>query len=207
VLKIGLTGGVASGKTTVAEMFAALGAGLVDTDVVAREVVQPGSPGLAAVAQQFGPDVITATGELDRQRMRRLVFADRKARTALEGILHPLIRSRALELVAESTAPYVIIAVPLLLETGFFRLVDRILVVDCPESQQIERLMRRDGSTESEARAMLAAQTDRDSRREAADEIIDNSGPLNATQSQVETLHRRYLELARDCAEPEGRAE
>ena len=207
MLKIGLTGGVASGKTTVAEMFSALGAGLVDTDSIAREVVKPGSPGLAAVERQFGDTIITATGELDRRRMRQIIFSDENARRMLERTLHPLIRARTLELVAASDAPYVIIAVPLLLETGFFRLVDRILVVDCPESQQIERLVQRDDVTESEARAMLAAQTDRKTRRAAASEIVDNSGSLDATRSQVEALHRLYLALARDCPETSGRAE
>ena len=199
MFRVGLTGGIASGKSTVAALFVELGAGLVDTDAVARDLVEPGSPALAEIRREFGSDVIDAEGGLDRRRMRSLVFADPARRRALERILHPAIRSRSLELAAASDAPYVIIAVPLLVETGFAEHVDRVLVVDCPESLQLERLVQRDGVTLDEARAMLSAQVARSERVAAADDLIDNGGSLGATREQVRLLHSRYLELGRNC--------
>jgi dephospho-CoA kinase len=199
VFRVGLTGGIASGKSTVAALFVELGAGLVDTDAVARDLVEPGSPALAEIRREFGSDVIDAEGGLDRRRMRSLVFADPARRRALERILHPAIRSRSLELAAASGAPYVIIAVPLLVETGFAEHVDRVLVVDCPESLQLERLVQRDGVTLDEARAMLSAQVARSERVAAADDLIDNGGNLESTREQVRSLHSRYLELGRNC--------
>ena len=195
-LTIGLTGGVASGKSLVAAMFVSLGAQLIDTDIVAREVVAPGEPGLAAVRAVFGDSVLTREGELDRGKMRALVFADAAKRQSLEAILHPLIRARTLEQLGAAAGPYVLVAVPLLVETGFGKLVDRVLVVDCPVDVQVARLMKRDGLAESGARAMIEAQTDRAARLEAADDVIDNSGSIDATRKQVEKLHHRYLELA-----------
>lgn len=195
-LVVGLTGGIASGKSVVAAMFVKLGATLVDTDVIAREVVAHGQPGLAAVAAAFGPDVLLASGELDRRALRRRVFADDAERRRLESLLHPLIRARARERLADTTTPYALVAVPLLVETDFSRLVDRILVVDCPEALQLERLARRDAIPREEALAMLRAQTDRATRLKAAHDVIDNSGTLEATRRQVAELHRRYLDLA-----------
>lgn len=199
VLRIGLTGGIASGKSTVAALFVELGAGLVDTDVLARELVEPGSPALAEIREAFGTAVIDTEGRLDRPRMRALVFADPALRRTLERIMHPAIRRRALELAAASTAPYVMIAVPLLVETGFAEHVDRVLVVDCPEALQIERLVKRDGLATAEAQAMLAAQATRSERLAAADDLVDNAGSLESTREQVRALHARYLELARNC--------
>jgi len=207
MLKIGLTGGVASGKSTVAELFEALGAPLIDTDVLAREVVEPGEPGLAAVRDEFGPAVLTERGELDRRKLRSIVFADDEKRRRLESILHPLIRERLLAKLERLDAPYVIIAVPLLIETDFAKLVDRILVVDAPVEVQLARLMARDGSTRAEAQAIIDAQVDRETRLARADDIIDNSGDLASTRAQVEALHRRYLQLATVCREESGRAE
>lgn len=195
-LVVGLTGGIASGKSLVGAMFVKLGAALVDTDVVAREVVERGEPGLAAVAAEFGPSVLTASGELDRRALRSLVFADESRRRKLEALLHPLIRSRTLAKLAELEAPYALVAVPLLVETDFSELVDRVLVVDSPESVQLERLMRRDAIPKAEALEMLRAQADRAARLKAAHDVIDNSGTIDATRWQVESLHRRYLELA-----------
>lgn len=195
-LVVGLTGGIASGKSLVGAMFVKLGAALVDTDVVAREVVERGEPGLAAVAAEFGPSVLTASGELDRRALRSLVFADESRRRKLEALLHPLIRSRTLAKLAELEAPYALVAVPLLVETDFSELVDRVLVVDSPESVQLERLMRRDAIPKAEALEMLRAQADRAARLKAAHDVIDNSGNIDATRRQVESLHRRYLELA-----------
>jgi dephospho-CoA kinase len=201
VLRVGLTGGIASGKSTVAEMFVALGAALVDTDAIAREVVTPGSPALGDLREAFGPEIIAADGSLDRRRLRSRIFADEGERRRLEAILHPRIRRRALRLIERVEARYVLVAVPLLLETGFAELVDRIAVVDCPESVQVARLMARDGVTETEARAALDAQLDREARLSAADDVIDNGGGLEATRAQVRELHSRYLRLAEGLAE------
>jgi dephospho-CoA kinase len=195
-LVVGLTGGVASGKSLVGNMFAKLGAALVDTDVIAREVVADGEPGLAAVVAKFGVAVLHPSGELNRAVLRSLVFADEAKRRALEAILHPLIRARTQAKLDASTAPYAIVAVPLLVETSFGEIVDRILVVDCPESMQLERLTRRDAIPKEEALAMLRAQTDRATRLKAAHDVIDNSGAPDATRRQVEVLHRLYLDLA-----------
>jgi len=195
-LVVGLTGGIASGKSLVGAMFVKLGAALIDTDVVAREVVALGEPGLAAVAAEFGPKVLLPSGELNRPALRSLVFADDGKRRALEAILHPLIRSRTRAKLAELEAPYALVAVPLLVETSFGDLVERILVVDCPESLQLERLMRRDAIPKAEALAMVRAQVDRAARLKAAHDIIDNSGTTDATRRQVELTHRRYLDLA-----------
>lgn len=195
-LRIGLTGGVASGKSAVADAFVALGAALVDTDAVAREVVAKGTPGLAAVVDAFGDGVLDASGELDRRRLRSVVFADAERRRRLERILHPLIRERTLAAADAARGPYVIIAVPLLVETGFGELVDRVLVVDCAPEIQAERLMARDRVDAEAAWAVIGAQTDRDARLAAADEVIDNGGTLDSMRAQVRTLHERYLDLA-----------
>lgn len=198
VLKVGLTGGVASGKSAVADAFVELGAALVDTDAVAREVVAKGTPGLAAVVEAFGETVRDADGELDRRALRRIVFDDPQARQRLERILHPLIRERTLAAAEAARGPYVLIAVPLLVETGFGELVDRVLVVDCPPELQAERLIERDGVDAAAAESMIAAQAGRDTRLAAADDVIDNGGTLEQTHAQVRTLHERYIELAGD---------
>jgi dephospho-CoA kinase len=195
-LVVGLTGGIASGKSLVGAMFVKLGAALIDTDVVAREVVAPGEAGLAAVIEEFGPGVVSPSGDLNRPALRSLVFADDAKRRKLEAILHPLIRSCTRAKLAELAVPYALVAVPLLVETSFGELVDRILVVDCPESLQLERLMRRDAIPKPEALAMLRAQIDRATRLRAAHDIIDNSGTTETTRRQVELMHRRYLDLA-----------
>ena len=195
-LVVGLTGGIASGKSLVGAMFVKHGAALIDTDVVAREVTARGEPGLAAVVEEFGPSVVSPSGDLNRPVLRSLVFADDAKRQKLEAILHPLIRSRTRAKLADLAVPYALVAVPLLVETSFGELVDRILVVDCPESLQLERLMRRDAIPKPEALAMLRAQIDRATRLKAAHDIIDNSGTTEATRRQVELTHRRYLDLA-----------
>jgi dephospho-CoA kinase len=199
-LVVGLTGGIASGKSAVAAMFVALGAALVDTDVLAREVVAPGQPGLAAVRAAFGARVMLPSGELDRAALRGLVFEDDAKRRQLESLLHPLIRERAIARLGELAAPYAIVAVPLLVETDFRQIVDRVLVVDCPENLQLERLMKRDAIPRTEALAMLRSQADRATRLKAAHDVIDNSGTREATRTQVELLHRRYLEQAANAA-------
>ena len=196
LLKIGLTGGIASGKSVVADMFVKLGAALVDTDVIAREVVAPGEPGLDAVRKLFGPAVLTPSGELNRPAMRSLVFGDAAKRRHLEDILHPLIRERTLRKLQQAEGPYAIVVVPLLVETFFGQLVDRVLVVDCPASTQFDRLLKRDRLPREEATAMIEAQVDRASRLQEAHDVIDNSGTVEATRRQVVRLHQRYLELA-----------
>lgn len=208
MLTIGLTGGIASGKSLVADYFAELGAPVIDTDVLAREVVEPGEPGLAAVQAEFGDDVLTADGQLDRRKLRTIVFADDAKRRRLEAILHPLIRARVLErLRSLAGVPYAIVVVPLLVETDFGKLVDRVLVVDVPVETQITRLIERDRMSRAQAEAMLAAQVTREARLAHADDVIDNSGDRAATRAEVERLHRRYLKLASVCCDGAGRAE
>ena len=193
---IGLTGGIASGKSAVAAMFVSLGVEVIDTDVVAREVVAPGRPGLDALRAAFGDSILTPSGELDRAKMRKLVFADARKRQLLESILHPLIRARTLEKLRAAGGRYVLVAVPLLVETDFGKLVDRVLVIDCPVEAQVQRLMKRDGLSMEAARGMIEAQADRAARLKAAHDVIDNSGAIDETRRQVENLHDRYLELA-----------
>jgi dephospho-CoA kinase len=206
VLRIGLTGGIASGKSTVAAMFAEHGACVIDTDVIARELVAPGAPALAEIAEAFGPEVIEG-GRLDRRKLRRMVFADADKRRRLEAILHPPIREAALERSADCPGPDVILVVPLLFESGFDRLVDRALVVDCPPALQIGRLMARDEIGRDEAEAIVAAQMGRGERQSRADDLIDSSAPLDATRDRVLELHETYLDLARNCPGAQGRAE
>jgi dephospho-CoA kinase len=198
MFRVGLTGGVACGKTTVADIFASLGAGVVDTDSIARDVVEPGSAALAEIAAEFGSEVIGDSGQLDRAAMRRLVFADAARRKTLERILHPRIRERTLAAIDTLQAPYALVVVPLLFETGFHELVDRSVVVDCPVETQLERLKHRDDVDERTAQGMLAAQLDRKARVARGDDVIDNGGDRAATRAQVEALHRRYLQLAND---------
>ncbi len=207
MLRVGLTGGIASGKTLVANAFAELGAGVVDTDRVARDVVAPGQPGLDAVRLEFGSGVIRASGKLDRPALRAQVFSDPAARRKLEALLHPLIRTRALEQLERLSAPYAIVVVPLLVETGFGRLVDRVAVVDCPRETQLERLVDRDRIDFAQARSMLNAQADREARLAAADDVIDNGGDRDITHRQVRSLHARYLRVPGDvCSTQQSKA-
>ncbi|MFO1494652.1 MAG: dephospho-CoA kinase [Lysobacterales bacterium] len=193
---VGLTGGIASGKSAVAAALVQLGATLVDTDVIAREVVEPGSEGLAAVCARFGPDVLTADGSLDRAALRRRVFEDAPARQSLEAILHPRIRAVAAAQVGAAAGPYVVLAVPLLVESAQYDWVQRVLVVDCDPASQRARLQARDGISVDLADRMLAAQADRPARLACADEVIRNTGSLDALQRQARCCHRRYLTLA-----------
>jgi len=195
-LRIGLTGGIASGKSTVAELFVAHGVPVLDTDCVARQVVEPGQPGLEAIVESFGTNLLTRDHHLDRRKLRNLVFADKNQRQTLEAILHPLIRSRTIEWTAQAGGPYQVLVVPLLIETGFRSLVDRVLVVDCSEKQQRTRLLARDDETPERVEQMLAAQASRAERLAAADDVIDNAGTLAQTQAQVAEHHAGYLQLA-----------
>lgn len=195
-LLVGLTGGIASGKTAVSDMFADLGIPVIDTDVVAREVVAPGSDGLAAIVEAFGSDVLQADGALDRRALRGIVFADADARQRLEAITHPLIREQTMRQSAAAGGAYQVIVVPLLVESPMRHAMDSILVVDVPESVQLERLRARDGEDEAQARRMIAAQASRDERLALADQVVRNDGSLADTRRQVEALHAAYLDQA-----------
>lgn len=195
-LRIGLTGGIASGKSTVADMFAELGVPVIDTDTIAREVVRPGKPALAEIRETFGAGVIATDGTLDRSAMRGIVFGDDAARHRLESILHPRI-GRATRKQAETAGgAYQVIVVPLLVESSLREFVDRVLVVDCDEETQVARLLTRDAESENQARRMLAAQSSRAERLAIADDVVANDGTLDDTREQVLALHQRYLRVA-----------
>ena len=194
---VGLTGGIGSGKSAVANAFAALGVEIVDADRLAHQLSAPGQPGYAAIRAEF-PDVkLTAEGEIDRARLRSRVFADPAARVRLEAALHPLIAAAARREIAAWRGPYGVTVVPLLLERGkLAAAVDRILVVDCPEEAQVSRVVARSGMTPVEVRAIMATQSSREARLAAADDVIDNGGPPEAIAPQVASLDARYRELA-----------
>jgi len=194
--RVGLTGGIACGKSTVANLFTALGATLVDTDLLAREVVAPGSPLLAQIARHFGAGVLQAEGSLDRAKLREKVFADPAERLWLERLTHPAIRELTDQRCESATGPYVIVAIPLLVETHGESRFDRVLVVDCEPELQIARLQARDGVTRVQAAQMLAAQATREQRLAVADDVIRNDGDIAALRDQVEKLHRRYTMAA-----------
>jgi len=196
-LLIALTGGIASGKSAVATLFAELGVPVLDTDQIARDVVEPGTPALAQVVATFGADVLDPQGRLDRARMRERVFADAAAKKALEALLHPMILEESRRRIEAAQGPYVVHVVPLLVESAGYRgRVDRVLVVDCPEALQIERVRARSALPQAEVRAIMASQATRAERLAAADDVIDNSGTLDALRGQVAALHRRYLEYS-----------
>jgi dephospho-CoA kinase len=195
-LRIGLTGGIASGKSTVEERFVELGVPVVNADDSSRLVVARDQPGLVAVTAAFGDSVLTSDGELDRRALRTLIFADPARRKQLEAILHPLIRDDMARRAASASGPYVVLSIPLLVEGGARDQVDRILVVDTDEEVQLQRLMARDSVSEAEARATLAAQASRAMRLKAADDVLVNSGTVPELRQAVDRLHGRYLELA-----------
>jgi dephospho-CoA kinase len=197
--RIGLTGGIASGKTTVARLFEALGVPVIDTDVLAREVVAPGQPALGQIAARFGTSVLLPDGSLDRAALRAIVFADPAARADLEQLTHPAIRALLEERSAAMGGDYQILVIPLLVETGRRTPVDRVLVVDAPEELQIRRLQARDGSTLEQAKQALATQVSREARQAAADDVIVNDGSLGALRDRVAELHFRYREIARQA--------
>lgn len=195
-LRIGLTGGIASGKSTVADMFADLGVPVIDTDIIAREVVQPGQPALEEVREAFGDGIIAADGTLDRPAMRAIVFSDDDARRRLEAILHSRIGEAAREQADAAGGEYQVIVVPLLVESALRAFVDRVLVVDCDEETQVARLLARDAESEAQARRILAAQSSRDERLAIADDVVANDGDFDETREQVLALHRYYLQEA-----------
>lgn len=196
MLIIGLTGGIGSGKSTVAEMFAALGVPIIDMDRIARQIVEPGQPALTRITREFGTSVLNADGQLNRRKLREVIFDNADKRRRLEAILHPLIRQETNRQLAELDAVYCIVVIPLLLESNQHSLVDRILVIDVPETLQISRTMQRDGVSASEVHNILAAQVDRNSRLAAADDVIDNSADLEQIRIRVIELDQQYRHLA-----------
>jgi len=201
-LRIGLTGGIASGKSTVAQRFRELGVPVIDADEAARAVVAPGRPGLAQVVARFGEGVLDASGELDRRALRERIFADAGARSSLEAILHPLIRTEMSQLADAASGPYLVMAIPLLVEGGSRRDLDRILVVDLDEPTQLARIMSRDRSSEAQARAIMAAQAGRSERLAVADDILENSGSIDELRHGVERLDRKYRGIAAAAPDP-----
>ena len=196
-LVIGLTGGIGSGKSAAADAFAKLGATVVDTDLIAHELSAPGGAAVAEIARQFGKAFIDATGAMDRKRMRALVFSDAEEKQRLEALLHPMIRAESQRRIEAAAGPYVVHVVPLLVESPDYRQrVGRVLVVDCPEALQVARVRQRSMLPEGEIKRIIASQIQRERRLAAADDVIDNSGPIAALQQQVEKLHEKYLALA-----------
>lgn len=193
---VALTGGVASGKSTVERLFASRGIEIIDADHVAREVVAAGTAGLADIVEIFGTDVLSADGSLDRRAMRERVFADERARRQLEAIIHPRVREVLRQRASEVHSAYGMLVIPLLVESGDYAWVNRVLVVDVPREVQRERLLKRDGISRELAEAMLDAQASREQRLAVADDVIDNRADLESLDAAVERLHRRYLQLA-----------
>lgn len=193
---VGLTGGIGCGKSAVTDRFAALGVPVIDADLVARAVVEPGQPALAEIIEQFGSAAQNADGTLNRGWLREAIFSDPQAKATLEQILHPRIRAEMHRQLDQFDTAYAIFSIPLLFETGQDKHVDRILVVDCPPELQLSRVTRRDQTSDAQTKAIIASQIARDKRLAKADDIIDNSGSLDDLQLPVEQLHRKYLILA-----------
>lgn len=199
-LLIGLTGGIGSGKSTVAEQFKQLGANYVDADIVAREVVAPGTATLAAIQAKFGTtlgaELLLADGQLNRAALRQLIFQDPAAKHWLESLLHPAIRQEMLLQLAASQTPYTLLVAPLLLENGLHKLVQRVLVIDVSEQTQLARTTKRDHNSAEQVKAIMAAQFSRQQRLALADDVIDNNGTAAQLASQIQHLHQKYLELS-----------
>lgn len=196
MLKIGLTGGIGSGKTTASDHFARLGAEVIDTDLLSRELVEPGQPALTEIVATFGREILTGDGRLDRSRLRDRVFGNPSARRQLEHILHPRIRAAMLTRAEQSSAPYVVFVIPLLFETGQQDLVDRVLLIDVPEDLQYSRVAARDTLDDAQIARIMQAQADRATRLRNADDIICNDGSIDDLRAEVEKLHRKYLQQA-----------
>ncbi|WP_342322208.1 dephospho-CoA kinase [Kosakonia sp. BYX6] len=200
---VALTGGIGSGKSTVANAFAELGINVVDADVIARQVVEPGSPALKAIAERFGAEMILADGSLNRRLLREHIFASPRDKSWLNGLLHPLIHQQTQQEMAQATSPYVLWVVPLLVENALYRKADRVLVIDVPVETQILRTMQRDGVTREHAENILAAQATREARLAVADDVIDNNGAPDAIASDVARLHAAYLKYASQAVSQE----
>jgi len=197
-LVVGLTGGIGSGKTTVAEGFSALGVPVIDADQLARALVEPGQPALNEIITVFGDACITPDGQLRRDHIRQRIYSDNSLKSRLEAILHPKIRQRIKTLLSEIKTPYCIVAIPLLLETQQTDLVDRILVIDTPEKEQLERVAARDGLSDNTIMAIMQSQTDRNTRLAAADDIIMNDSDLESLTDRILELHTHYMEISYD---------
>jgi dephospho-CoA kinase len=197
--RVGLTGGIASGKSTAAKFFGALGVPIIDSDQLARDVVEPGQPPLERLVERFGPSILTEDGHLDRPALRNIVFSDPMARADLEALTHPAIGAAMEARSAAAGGVYQVLMIPLLVEKNLGAQLDRVLVVDCEEELQIRRLQARDGSTLEQAQAILNAQASRTSRLKAAHDVIKNDGDMTAVRDQVAALHTRYLELAKQA--------
>lgn len=195
MLKIGLTGGIGSGKSTVARRFAQLGVPIIDADIIAREVVEPGNPALDEIVAAFGHQVLQADGTLDRAELRNTVFATQQKRIQLESILHPRIHAQILTQIEQLSAPYCIVAIPLLAESKRDYPLDRVLVVDISKALQLERTAARDHQPASKINPIIQSQATRERRLKLADDIINNSGPLDDLYSQIDKLHDKYLTL------------
>jgi dephospho-CoA kinase len=194
---VGLTGGIGSGKSTVADLFAAHGVTIIDTDAIAHALTAPGGAAIPAIRQAFGEPVIAPDGALDRAAMRDIVFADAEARRRLEGILHPMIGHCCELMIGEATGPYAMVVVPLLIESGRWReRIDRLLVVDCPVEVQIARTMQRSHLERAQVEAIIATQASRNARLAAADDVVDNGGEQAGLAPAIDALHARYLEMA-----------
>lgn len=196
---VGLTGGIGSGKSTIADLFAERGVAIIDTDQIAHQLTAPGGQAIAPIHAAFGAEFITAAGALDRKKMRETVFANPQQKKQLEAILHPLIRQESEHAARTATALYPMFVVPLLVESGSWKQrVSRVLVIDCPEELQIQRVMQRNGMSETQVRAIMATQVSRSSRLAAADDVLLNDGDTATLPAQVDRLHRHYLTLAAD---------
>ena len=200
---VALTGGIGSGKSTVADEFAHLGVTVIDADIIARQVVEPGTPALLAIAERFGPQMLNDDGCLNRRRLRERIFAHSEDKAWLNALLHPLIQQETRRQMQASTSPYLLWVVPLLVENRLTDKADRVLVVDVPKETQIERTMRRDGVSREHAEHILAAQATREQRLAAADDVIENMGSADAVASHVARLHDKYLMLASQAASQE----
>ena len=196
MITIVLTGGIASGKTAVSNCFARLGVPVIDTDLIAREVVEPGQPALDQIAEVFGNDFLDSKSRLNRKKMRQTIFSDPDQKSRLEAILHPLIAEEVARRVKELNSPYCILVIPLYAQSAAYTWVDRVLVADVREEAQIERVMARDEISRKQAKSILSAQTSRRDRLALADDIIDNSGSLTRLQDKVLALHKKYLKFA-----------
>jgi dephospho-CoA kinase len=196
-LRIGLTGGIGSGKSAAADEFSRLGIEIIDTDLIARELVEPGQPALAEIVSLFGDDILDQQQRIDRNKLRQLVFSNQTQREKLESILHPLIRQQAINRAAQASSTYCVLVIPLLVETGNDYPLDRILVIDTPIELQRQRVVLRDSLPDSEVNSVLATQASREERLALADDRISNEGSLASLRDQVEHLHHQYLEAAR----------
>ena len=193
MLVVALTGGIGSGKTTVSQLFESLGTPIIDTDIIARQLVTPGKPALIEISTQFGQEVLSTDGTLNRAILRQVIFQDIEKKRLLESILHPLIRQEMTRQIAALSTTYCIVVIPLLVESKQMEIADRILVIDTPESTQLARVSTRDNQTEKEVTAVISAQASRDARLSIADDVIHNDGSLDKLKQQVESLHQKYL--------------